>query len=553
MQTQGQSVSIHEATLTGDRANLFTQCADRFNAMWQVPFLRRKTARAVLLLTIAAICLIRAWIGLTGSSLFTHDAFMLFDGAWRMLNGQRPHTDFYSHVGILSYLPTLVGLWISHGTAAGFGYGEALVGFLLGVWAYVLGRRRLSDAALALMCLGVVLMATASFSLGFVPLSLSPGMTYNRHGYAMIALILIEAFTDSRRTQARDDFWGGISSGVAVGLLLFLKITYFGAALFLLAVLLPCRTQIRLRWRGLILGFAGTCLLCCAYFRFNMMPLINDLRMIAGGKHIRIRWYILDGIFQDAGLALAFAIAAALLMMSENNWRSARAILIAALAVCLTGILIIFGNYEQNGFPLAVFLAIVIIDAINRRISAQPNLFRTAVLVVGSAFIVGSLFSGGLGLSYGFVQKFLRKADTQSFDAPNLKGFTVTYDEPNYPIVFNEGFALIRKNLRPGDTLMSLDFCNPFSYGLGLKPARGGATVLQYKTTFNDAHRPSAEWLFGSANLVIAPNRYSADSRFPDDNEDTLRIYGPYLRRHFHVIAETRIWRLYRRNSDDSK
>ncbi len=375
-------------------------------------------------------------------------------------------------------------------------------------------------------------------------------MTYNRHGYAVIALILTEAFTESRRAQGRDDFWGGISSGVAVGLLLFLKVTYFAAAVFLLAALLPCRTQNRLRWRGLILGFVATCLLCCAYFHFNMMPLIHDLRTIAGGKHIRIRWYILDGIFQDAGLALAFAIAAALLMMSENNWRSARAILIAALSVCVIGVLIIFGNYEQNGFPLAVFLAIVIIDAINRRITAQPSLFRTAVLVVGSAFIVGSLFAGGLGLSYGILQKFLRKADTRPFDAPNLKGFTVTYDEQYYPIAYNEGFALIRKNLRPGDTVMSLDFCNPFSYGLGLKPARGGTTVLQYKTTFNDAHRPSAEWLFGFADLVIAPNKYSADSRFPDDNDDTLRIYGPYLRSHFHLIAETKLWRLYRRNSD---
>ncbi len=175
MQTQRPSILTDAGTGTPDRANLITQCIDRFNAIWQVPFLHRKSARAALLLIIAAICLIRAWIGLTGSSLFTHDAFMLFDGAWRMLNGQRPHIDFYSHVGVLTYVPTLVGMWISHGTAAGFGYGEALVGFLLGVWAYVLGRRRLSDAALALMCLGVVLMATATFSLGFVPLSLSPG------------------------------------------------------------------------------------------------------------------------------------------------------------------------------------------------------------------------------------------------------------------------------------------------------------------------------------------------------------------------------------------
>ena len=60
---------------------------------------------------------------------YSHDAFMVLDGAWRMLNGQRPHLDFNSMIGPAAYLPTVVGFRLASNTSAGFGYGQALVGF----------------------------------------------------------------------------------------------------------------------------------------------------------------------------------------------------------------------------------------------------------------------------------------------------------------------------------------------------------------------------------------------------------------------------------------
>jgi hypothetical protein len=93
---------------------------------------------------------------------------------------------------------------------------------------------------------------------------------------------------------------------------------------------------------------------------------------------------------------------------------------------------------------------------------------------------------------------------------------------------------------------MSLDFTNPFSYSLGIKPAPGGTTVLQYHTTFSDRFRPSASFLFGSAHLVALPKKFS------DGSLDVMieRFYGPYLRAHFREIGESEGWRLfYRTNS----
>ena len=66
-------------------------------------------------------------------------------------------------------------------------------------------------------------------------------------------------------------------------------------------------------------------------------------------------------------------------------------------------------------------------------------------------------------------------------------------DEPDYVDFVNDGLALLRQHRAQNETVMSLDFSNPFSYALGIPPAQSGATTLHYRTNFSDAHHPSAE------------------------------------------------------------
>ena len=63
----------------------------------------------------------------------------------------------------------------------------------------MLGRKRLVDVPLALMCLAVTLMAMAPFALGF-PLKMGPATTYNRLGYALIALVCWKQSQDPARS-----------------------------------------------------------------------------------------------------------------------------------------------------------------------------------------------------------------------------------------------------------------------------------------------------------------------------------------------------------------
>jgi hypothetical protein len=527
-----------------------------FLMFWELPILNRKRSKLFLLSAVLGLCLIRAYIGLIGARLFAHDAFMFFDGAWRMLNGQRPHIDFYSHLGFLTYIPTIAGLWISHGTAWGFGYGQALAGLVTGAWTYLLGRERLADVPLALLCIAVTLITVAPFALGFPP-QMGPSTTYNRLGYALIALAIVEAVARpgaklSRQapvsTTAVSEFCGGLSTGVLIAILFFLKITYFTAAIFLLAALIPCRLQTKYRWLGMAAGFISATLPCCAYLSFNMKPLLRDLITIGGGKHIQLGAYISDEILQQTALVLVFVICTGLLILKNDDPNRALSVIVAGVVVSLAGVGLILGNSEESGFPLAAFLAIVLLNEVILSTSGRSIVsddLRLPVFLLGAVFIGASLLSGLMGTTAGVVGRIHIAHRLPPLSSPVLSGFIPAGVDYWYGNFVNDGLSLVTRFRRPGDTIMSLDFTNPFSYSLAMKPAQGGATVLQYNTTFNDRFRPSADFLFGSAQLVALPKRFSDGSL--DVNID--KLYGPYLRNHFHEIGESREWLLYRRNN----
>ena len=147
--------------------------AARFVALWSYPFLGSSVVRAALLVALASLCLVRTYIGLSGIVVYSHDAFGTLDGAWRVLNGQTPHADFYTPLGPLIYLVTAFGLLLSHGGAEGAGYSQAVCGGLLGLWTYLFSRRRLGHLPAIVFCVMVVLLSINPSSVGEPPLRTS--------------------------------------------------------------------------------------------------------------------------------------------------------------------------------------------------------------------------------------------------------------------------------------------------------------------------------------------------------------------------------------------
>lgn len=511
----------------------------RFYALWNFPALDVVWSRAFLAISILGICFVRAYVGLWGTRIYIQDAFSMLDGAWRILNGQRPHVDFYTGLGPVTYLIPAAGVLLAGGMADGLAYGQAVFGCLVGLWAYLLSERRLRGLAAILFCLLVVLIGIVPTTIGDSPSGITPATTYNRFGYALVALLMLEASTPAGSERSRDELWGGVSTGLILGTLLFLKISFFMGAVFLLAAAFPLRPQTKQRWYGLAGAFSLTTLVFAAYLRFDLAAMYGDLRTVAHTKHVMVGWYLAKDVVV---YAMPFLLLVYSISLSAASLRERNAIRLAGIGVCLAGFFLLLTSWQFFALPLDAVMAILLVDRLvpaprQATLAQGPRLL---VLALGVFLAVSYLVPEVQGMVYGLMQK-IRQVPHTSFTAPALAGLNTTV-EGSYVEYINEGCDLLNQHRQAQDSVLALNFTNPFSFGLRIKPPLGGATWLQYGTDFDESG-PAPERVFQGASLVMLPKKFS-DYTLPD----TLpRIYGPYLKQHYAVEAESLNWWLYRR------
>ncbi len=510
----------------------------RFIGSWNFPALDHSPVRVLIAVFILGVCFVRAYVGLWGSRIYTQDAFAILDGAWRILNGQRPHVDFYTGLGPVTYLITAAGVLLTGGNAAGLAYGQALFGCLAGLWAYRLSQRRLRGLPVALACAIVVLLAIVPTTIGDSWSWITPAATYNRYGYALVALLIVEAACASNAERKRDETWSGLSTGVVLGVLLFLKVSFFLGALFLLAAFVPLRAQTWRRWYGIVGAFLATCLAFACYLGFDLAAVYQDLRTVGHAKHLMLGWYLAGDVIVSAAPFLVFVV---LISRGESS-RQRFATLAAGASVCLTGFFLLLTSWQFYSLPLDCLMALLFVDravtiSSNRATPPHPRLW---VLLWGTSFALFFAVNEASGLAFALSQK-LQRTPNASFAAPALAGFNSTV-ERRYVEFVNEGCELLNQHRQPNDSVLALNFTNPFSFGLGMIPPSGGVTWLQYHTNF-DENGPAPERVFGGASLVMVPKVFS-DYTLPDN---LPRIYFPFLKQHYAIEAESSSWWLYRR------
>jgi hypothetical protein len=86
-----------------------------------------------------------------------------------------------------------------------------------------------------------------------------------------------------------------------------------------------------------------------------------------------------------------------------------------------------------------------------------------------------------------------------------------------------------------------LDFINPFSAGLGLKPARNDSSWQHWERNFDETHFVPPEQLFRDVRIVMDP-------KWPVEEYTTnglRQVYGAYLAENFDLVRESEYWRLY--------
>ncbi|HUK43183.1 MAG TPA: hypothetical protein VLW48_01945 [Candidatus Bathyarchaeia archaeon] len=522
-------------------------------------------ASTVFLVGLALICAVTTLIGAVPTRMFGHDTFIPLEMGWRVLHGQRPHVDFVSGWGPVWFLLSALGLVISRHSVDGIGYANAIMGMLVGSWSFLLSKGRLLPLWRVVLSLFLVALVVAPYPLGNSPLMSSHAMVYNRYGYALLGLVLVECLEPARDSEARvphpsffclGGFCGGISTGAALSLALFLKVSFFlvGAGIVAVLALVTMSFGPR-RVLGMAAGFGAVSLALLAYLRFDLLAMLRDLRMAGAARSAA---FTTEGIANKLVsrpsallLVVLFAWVSALLL---PRWRGWRLPLVGALMFA-ADLAIIMTNQQWDGFVLCACFGILIANELMREQQQEPAakrpLYAGALCLAALLFV--PQFAGDLfGLGYGLWSKegARSEVDIVRLTPPNLAPL-VLYDGhiprsngrvlANY---VNDGVALLERDSRPDETILSLDMTNPFPYALERRPARGGVASPTYHFNLDDEHRPSDDEFFGDADIVMVPKHPALDDFF---YKDFLRAYEPGIHQRYTLAAESAWWWMYRR------
>ncbi|HEY1219421.1 MAG TPA: hypothetical protein VGF03_10820 [Bryobacteraceae bacterium] len=519
----------------------------------------------VVIAAVVLACGLAAFIGMPVLRQFEHDVFFSLDNAYRISQGQIPHRDFASAFGPLFFLIEAAGLTISGMRPAGIGYANALFGALIAIWTYLAVRTRLAPVPAGALGVYAVLLITAPFSLGYNPLAFSYAMGYNRYGYALLGIILVECGVQALRTDAHERQGSGraFSIGVAWALLAFLKISYAMVAVPFLIVWLWCGADRGRRSVALCGGFGVVAAILLCYLRFDFTDMFRDLAEAASAR--RLTWQprsILSPAVVIESIPLLLLAAVLTAGTGEAPWRRVRLWLFVLLTVGVGGFLL-STNHQSMSLPLGGFAAVVLVDAaIARRDSGggadRPRrllaLFLAALCflplaMMNAVSLAAASWERYRGPEAAAVRLNSERGASMIF-GPVESSMTSETGGPAYVEVLNDGLELIRTRAEPGVGVMTIDVLNPFNYLLSRPSPRGGMATAVYHLTFSDAAHPSAERFFGDARYVLVRKYSQAVQDFPIEDyliQGLLRTYQPALEQRFRLVEETGHWSLWRR------
>lgn len=505
------------------------------------------------------------------------DVVILLDGAWHIVNGQIPHTDFYNPIGPMTDLFIAFGMKIAPPSTSAITYGLVLLAALLVPLVWRIAKDRL-PWALALLC---ALMA-GSYLLSPRPpgariVDTTYAMIYNREAYVVLLALCLCLFLPRRVPTPRSLYFDGAWAGLLLGLLLYWKITYFVSAVGLVVAAAFLVPKSRGWFMSATAASAGVCVAMFAFFRISLLRYLADIEFAVKAQYAPMRYKILWQSAANNAMWI-YLLCFCLVLLSWAGSRSKATpsmiarIWLMALAMLGATLFIESGNSAQGGGlddPLYFATAIIAAELfrrIDRQQIARPGssvrVAYNASLALLLPLFFGTIVLGDLA-SFAFTvawdvtrrphtpssQQF-RSAQLADFHvAPSATWITVHWPVRDFPARVNEGIDLLRRNLQSGETVTTLDYSNPFPFALGLKPSPDRILFSDLNVTFSLKNAPSANDYLGNASLVMVANLQNRNLGFGLPNYDALLgLYGGYLHDHFHKVESTDNWTLYRRN-----
>jgi hypothetical protein len=548
--------------------DILTGMLDRILNVWCVPESRAWRVTAIFVAGLAAICIGCAWVGAVPTFVFGHDDFFMLENGWRVLNGLRPQLDFWSPWGPVAFLVAGLGLKLSNASANGLAYGNAIFALVVGLWTYGIGRNRLGPVPRAVLALYTSALACAPYPIGLAPLALSHAMIYNRYAYALLVPLLVECFPlQQSQTTSKEEWLGAASTGAALGVTLFLKVSYFlvGAGLVVASFIFFVATIRRLT--GIAIGLGVVSLLCIAYLRFQLGAMFRSLHMAAGARaqSLSSKTIVYNIVMHSVTLLciVGIAVLVSFLRSPGTRWFRELDLPLVAIVIYLADVALFSTNAQSGGLPLLGAFAIIL--------ASQVAKFRDDSSRSGKQFATPFLAAILLIAGILFLPQFT--ADSASIPIAALRelhpysGCAVPFTEPrvrslrlcesldednqeqwsnggNYTHYVNDGVALLHRCCDASDRVLAMDMQNPFPYVLGWQPPRGGLASTAYNYTLSDKFRPSMDEYFGDATVVMIPKHPAMIPLYGDRFYET---YVPEVKKRYHLEAESAWFWLYKR------
>jgi hypothetical protein len=515
------------------------------------------------------------------------DVFTLLDGGYRISRGEIPSVDFGNPIGPLLYELIALGMRIqTTPSLAAIAYGNLLFLVVASWLAWSVARPRLSGPWSAVFTVFVASTVVAVRPLGFSPSITTYAMLYNRYGWVLYATILVQALIPPVRPwTGRRQTVEGLVLGLSSALLLYTKITFFlasvaAAAVGLLFGAIP-RTARILTSTALGLLAVGTVMRWA--FGVRLVAYLGDVADAARTQGEDQRLLALArGIYHTLPVSIVtLVVLSAMLVVARRHGVSQRPladVAVAAAYVLTSSVLLTAGDaYEREDLPALVVLPLLLVarsqlplpqrpsgrTATNGsptpttpHTAALPRLAGASVLLALTAGLIGTKDVTSLGRAVAQQDVVAHPPQTQRFAAEPLHDFVIPADtgyqtayrpSKTVPTMQNDGLALLRRHLRPGDRVFTTAMTDPFSFALRLQPPEGGMLWWDVGYDVDSDTHPTPDRVLGKVDWVMIPQLHAGQGCCQKTVELMIDVYSGYLSTHFRDVERTSDWVLLTR------
>jgi hypothetical protein len=504
------------------------------------------------------------------------DFFFLTDSLYRSQNGEVPHTDFISPVGIAFYLPLS---WTAFFKASGLKnilYVHAMMGALVLIVCLSM-KSRLKPLEFALITGLLLTTAMTGRDVDGGPLTYSWLAPYNRWGWAFAGVCIV-LLTVQANNVAQSRNKDAVLIGLLLSFLLYLKVTFFVGMLPIVAV---CWALGRVHTGTLVKAGAVIAVFMTAVeiLYGNNLDYLRDIQYasrvgLADGIGTRVPKLAFAAILAGVAFSGSFAVACLLLRVGpakliRQHWRP-----LLVFSFVVGGVTFMkFQTHPYAEFTLYSVAFILLVAELSGRLGASPGgtpsswiRFAPLAAILASAPFI-ALDAGSLAAhawetrTAGHCRPFASVSPRMTdliLSEPNLFGEPECLDLNSsatrlpqtllaHAQRFQEAAAYLKPRVQGRQVVASFEFANPFPYALGVEAPRGALIWMHEGRTFGQQHHPTTCFLEGSDWLVVSnyaqvPD-YAWPSRFP---------LLPYLRRlviapseNFHGFGRD-LWTIYR-------